>query len=751
MAESSKMTDEDLLHHLQVLEEDSSTFTWGRLGSEREKGMREYYRMPYGSEEQGRSDIVTSEVQDTIEWILPDLLDIFVSTDKAVTFDPTEQKDVKGAEQATDACNYVFYKQNNGFLVLYTAFKDALMVKNCAVHWRKEERRVKTVVPVMGATDEELAAVLADSGEDAEIESASEIPPQPMPGPDGIPVMGPVRYNARICKTEKRKTICVEAFAPENLLIKRDWTSPILADCPYVCRNMPVSLSELHEMGYTDVTPEELRASDDAGISADSSFRANRAGTTDEAHDDGMVSDADDSQVQGFLRIEYVLVDYDGDGISERRCIFRLKQKILKNEEASHVPFATASPILIQHRWDGMSIAEMVSDLQKLRTEWTRQMVDGGRLAMNPKTRVLTDSNWSPLANIDDLLDPRPGWPVRVRDVNAVTEMATPWNPAQMFPMLEHIDGMLSKRTGVTNQSQGLDPNALNRGGKYEERVMNSAAKRIKLIARVFAEILVKPIFQGMLKLLTDGDMARISMLLRNEFVQYDPSEWRDSYDMTANVGLGTGDRDFQTAVLHGVAQRQAGIAMSPFGRLLVTPKNVYNVESRLLEYAGFKNVSDFFQDPGDKLPEPVQQQPPPQVLVKQMELAADAHKFQAETVADREKRQLEHAARIEEARAQLELQAANDARDAEREAMKAAHDAQVAELNAQIEASRLEIERYKIDADNTARITVAQISHQPQEEDEDEAPAEKPLRYDIVRDEQGRMISVVPVTGRSN
>jgi hypothetical protein len=760
-AKPDKMDEEELLHHLQVLEEDSSTFTWGRLGSDREKGMKEYYRMPYGTEEEGRSDIVTSEVQDTIEWILPDLLDIFVSTDKAVCFEPTEEKDVKGAEQATDACNYIFYKRNNGFLVLYTAFKDALMVKNCAVHWRNEEKRVKTVVPVNGATEDEITMVLAESGDDAEIESQQELPPQPMMmpqmgpngqpimapavGPDGQPMMMPPRFNARICKTEKRKSICVEAFAPENLLIKRDWTSPILSDCPYVCRNMPISLSELWEMGFDDVKPEELRESDDAGVSADMSFRANRAGTTDQAHDAATINtDADESQTQGFLRIEYVLVDFDGDGIAERRCIYRLKQRILSNDEASHVPFATASPILIQHRWDGMSVAEMVSDLQKLRTEWTRQMVDSGRLAMNPKTKVLTDSNWSPQANIDDLLDPRPGWPVRMLRPDAVSEMASQWTGTQMFPMLEYMDSMLAKRTGVSGQSQGIDANALNRGGKYEMRVMNSAQKRIKLIARVFAEILVKPMFQGILKLLTDGDMEKISMRLRNEFVQYDPSEWRDNYDMTANVGLGTGDREYQAMVLEKVATSQAQLAMSPFGKLLITPKNVYNSHARMIEYAGFKNVGDFFVDPGDKLPEPLPPPPPPpQVMIKQMELAADAHKYQAEQAAEQQKIALDHQAKIMETRAQLELQAQNDMRDAERERMKAEHTAQLEDLKAQLE-------KYRIDEDNRTKIMVAEISHPPAPEpDADDGNAEHngadvAKDVQIIRGADGKMARII-------
>lgn len=710
-----KMNDESLLSHLQALEQDSSAFTWGRLGAERERGMKDYYRQPYGNEEEGLSAIVTSEVQDTIEWILPDLLDIFTSSDQAVSFEPSSEEDVQGAEQATDACNYVFYKQNNGFLNLYTAFKDALMAKNCAVMWRKETKRTKSVTPVQGATAEMLAMLMAESGEDAEIESATPIEPQPMPGPDGQPMMdvmgqpmlGPQLFNARISKPEQKTTIKVDVFPPEDLLIKRDWTSPLLADCPYVCRNMPVTLSDIHEMGYTDVTPEDLDSSDDAGKSADGSYRMNRAGASDDAFTDHRAdSSEDDSLTQGFLRIEFVLVDFDGDGIAERRCIYRLKDKILKNEEASHVPIATASPILNPHRWDGMSMQEVVSDLQILSTELTRQMVDSGRLALNPRTKVLTDSNGSPYANIDDLLDSRAGGLVRQSRIDATAEMITPWVGGQMFPMLEYKDSMLAKRTGVSGQSQGVDANALNRGGNYETRVMNAAQKRIKLIARVFAEVLLKPTFQGILKLLTEGDMEKLSFRLRNKFVQMDPNEWRDSYDMTANVGLGTGDKEQQTMVLQAIAQSQAGIAMSPFGKLLVTPKGIYNAQAKLVEHAGFKNVGDFWQDPGDKQPEPQQPPPDPAIQLKQMELQADAQKFQATSQQETQRISFEAQAKAREQANALTLQQQNDERDAARELAKA-------QYQAELDRAQIELDRYKTDRDNETRIQVALINQQ--------------------------------------
>jgi hypothetical protein len=698
------MDDERLLSILQAQEDDSASFTWGALAAEREASMKEYFRMPYGTEEDGWSQIVTSDVQDTVEWILPALLKIFTSTDKAVSFDPTRAEDVKGAEQATDACNYVFYKQNDGFLTLYTAFKDALTVKNCAVMWRKETKRVKTVTPVKGASVEMLQLVLDEAGKDAKIEAATPTQAQGM-DEMGQPALVTV-YDARIAHYEEKTSVKVEAFPPEELLIKRDWTSPMLSDCPYVARNLRVTLSDLHEMGYTDVRADDLGDSDAANVSADKSLRDSRVGQHEALNQPSRIDSDDESQTEGFLRIEYVLVDFDGDGVAERRCVYRLKNKILKNEEAEEVPFATSSPILNPHRWDGMSVAETVSDLQKLRTELTRQMVNSAVLANNPRTKVLTDAQGSPMANLDDLLTSAPGRLLRQRVAGAIEEHVTPWVGGQMFPMLEYIDHMREQRTGVSRAMQGIDGNALRHDRTAAEvmQTANAAAARIELIARIFAETLVKPIFRGIFKLLSEGDMEPLAFRLRNEFVQFDPKEWRDGYDMTINVGLGTGDKQQQAALLQAIFTQQGALAASPIGPLLIKPKNIYNTVSKIVENAGFKNVGDFYADPGEApIPEPG---PPPEVALEQAKLTADAQKFQAETQRTMQIEELRAQAKLMETRGTLELQAANDQRDSERETMKAMHERE-------LEGLRLELDRYKTDADNQTRIQVALINQQ--------------------------------------
>lgn len=717
------MDDKDLLDILNRKEQSASAYINGQLRSEREKSLREYYRMPYGTEDENWSTIVASDVSDTVEWILPALLKTFSSTDKAVSFEPTRQEDVSGSEQATDACNYVFFKQNNGFLILYTALKDGLTVKNSATMWRKETVETVSSVPFKNASEEMIAMLLQDA-EDGEVTEATPAPlinPQTQqPEMDlmtGQPMMG---YSGRIKKTEKKTVIRVESFSPEDLLVERDWTSPLLADCPYVARMMRVTMTDLVSMGLK-CDADDLRASDTSEYSSDGSARlfAKQVDNTEDIDSDT----DDDAMAEGWLRVEFVLADKDGDGVAERLCVYRLKDKILKCEVTSHVPIATFSPILNTHRWDGMSMAEAVSDLQSLHTELLRQTLNNLYLTNNPRTKVLTDANWSPLANIDDLLDSRPGGVIRQRDVNAVTEQVTPFAAGASMPMLEYVKGMREDRTGVSRTSQGMNPDSLNNTATGRQIDQSAAMQRIELIARIAAEVLLKPIFQGILKLLTDGGMEKLAFRLRNEFVEYDPNEWRDNYDMTVNVGLGTGDTQQKAAQLTNIYQMQT--AAMQFG--LVTPKHLYHTSAKIIENAGFKDVDNFVQDPSKQPPQP--QQPPLPLQIEQMKIQADAqkhqaesqndiHKFQAETQMTREVEQIKADAKLQEIRANLELQASNDQRDAEREMLKAQMDAELAQ-------QQLAFDRWKAEFDAQTKIYIEEMKLRGPAEDAAQEKAE--------------------------
>lgn len=686
----AKMDEETLLSFLQGEESEAGDYVWGKLAEDREKAMREYERMPYGDEEDGRSSFVTSDVMDTVEWVRPALLKIFAGGDQAVTFEPTRSEDVAGAEQASETCNYVFFKQNNGFLQLYTAITDALMLRNCAMMWRWKETETTETVKLKQVNDLQLLMHLQEvADKQPEIVSASE----PVQVQD--PQTGEVRdvRDVEVKTRFKRGRVDIEAFPPEELLISRNWKTPLLEECPYVCRMMRVTLSELREMGFKDVEPEDLNAADRVETSADRNLR--ETDSEQWTRYDSASGSEDESRIEGWLRIEYVLCDFDGDGISERRMILRLHDRILSNEECSHVPIATASPILRSHRWDGHSLAELVSDLQRLHTVITRQMLDSLYLATTPRKRVLEDSNGGLMANIDDLLDSRVGGIIRMKSADAVQEDTVQWVGGQAFPMLEYVDRVRMNRSGVNYMSSGLDSNAINKTAAGARITDGRMQERTELIARVLAETLVKPMFAGVLKLLTENCMEKLAFRLRGEFVAYDPQEWRDQYDMTINVGLGTGNKEQQAMSLGQIEQAQAMAVQGGGMGLMLTPKNLYNLQAQKVKLAGFQNVDDFWTDPGENMPQKPQAPDPEQVKAqaqaqaKQIEMQADQHKFQAQ--------------------AQLDQQAAE---------RQMAFDAQQKALDRQ-----LELDKARIDAE--VRLTIAQMSRQ-QAADKAESIAEE-------------------------
>jgi predicted RNA-binding protein with PUA-like domain len=445
-------------------------------------------------------------------------------------------------------------------------------------------------------------------------------------------------------------------------------------------------------------TQDELKASDvEADASGDRLMTVDRPDSGTSMQD---YSDDQDDMSFGWLRIEYILADIDGDGIAERVEVIRLRDKILSKEIVSHVPMATTSPILNPHRWDGMSIADLVRDIQKLHTEILRGTLDNLKLTTNPRKKLLTDANGTPMANLDDLLDSRIGGIVRMRSADAVTEEVTSFAGAAAMPMLEYVQGMRENRTGVSRTSMGMNPDSLNNTATGRQIDQNASMQRIELIARIFAETLVKPIFQGILKLLTDGEMQKLSFKLRDEFVEYDPQEWRDGYDMTINVGLGTGDKIQQGQMLTMIYQmQQAGMGMG-----LATPTHLYHTQSKIIENAGFKDVQNFIQDPSKQPPQPPK--PDPAMQVEQMKLQASQQQAQQKLQADMQIEQVRAQAKLQEVHANLELQAANDARDSEREQRKA-------QFEQYMEQQRMELEKWRAELDARVKLRIAQIGNE--------------------------------------
>lgn len=702
----TKMDEQDLLRFLEAEAAAAHHHASGTLSAERERGLRAYMREPYGTEVEGRAQVVASDVFDAVEGMLPDLIEVFASTDKAVVFDPVSSEDVEGAEQATNACNHVFYKQNNGFLILYTAAKDALLMKTGGVKWYWDSKDTPTFTTYRDVSEVQLASFLA-SNPKAEVldKEEAEITPEMEAQAAMLGISPPTVYSMVKVKTvEKSGKVCVTNIPPDELRVSRRHNSVLLNDCPYVAHVVEKTLSELLQMGF-DVTADDVKAAASEETSQDRAFRESlqggRYGWWKEDHD-GL----DESRIRGWLREEYVLTDFDGDGIAERRQIFRLGQKILSNVEFSHVPIAAWTPYILTHQFDGFSVADLVEDFQRISTDIWRAQLDNLELANNQETVVLTDSQGSPLANLDDLLNRRPGGVLREQTAGAIRPYVERWQGIEAMPMVELLESKKENRTGYTRYSQGLDGDSLNQTATGVQKIMDASQKRMKLMARIMAEALVAPMFRGIFKTLTDYGMEKLSFRLNNKFVQYDPQEWRDGYDMSINVGIGTGDRLQQAAYLQQISQVQLMLMNSPMGGRVVTEANVYNLQARIAENAGFKNPAEFWTDPS-QIP-PAQPQPSPEQIkqqaeaqkiqfqaqqakeLKAMDLQDSAHKFQAEMIVQKEidqnRQEWEARQKTLELQQQAQLEAQRQQYETEREAMRLSFERWKVEFLASVE-----------------------------------------------------------------
>jgi hypothetical protein len=353
--------------------------------------------------------------------------------------------------------------------------------------------------------------------------------------------------------------------------------------------------------------------------------------------------------------------------LTHRYKIFYAGNEILSKEECDFIPFHSICPLPISHKFYGQSLADRATDLQLIKTTLTRQMLDNLYLTNNNRM-IAVDGQ----VNLDDLLTTTPGGVVRVKNPNAVQALSVQSVASQTFPMMEYIDSVQAKRTGVSDSQQGLNPDILQNVTATAVAAMTSQAQgKLELVARTFAETGVKSLFKGILYLATKYSEKPRILRLRGKYVPFDPRTWKTSYDVTINVGLGNGNRNEQLAMLQMVLDKQEQI-LTQFGPAnpLVSVSQYRNTLAKMVEAAGIKDVDGYFKPVTPETDamleqQASQQQPDPNTqaaqLLAQVEreknelrAASDAAKIQL----DREQMQLEIARKS----AEMTMKAQNDA-----------------------------------------------------------------------------------------
>jgi hypothetical protein len=624
---------------------------------DRATAMDYYLRHPYGNEVEGRSQVVTGEVAEAVDGALPQLIRVFTSTNDVVKFEAAKDGDEPLAEQATDLANWVFYKQNDGFLILHNWFKDALMQKVGVVkaYWLSDKDETKE--SYKGLTDDELTMLLAD-GEFEVVEQETVNYELEGQAPYSL-------HNIKIKRVNDKSRIVVECVPPEEFLIEKH--ARTIADAQFVAHRRKIARGDLVAMGYDKDVVMDIPVGDRLTYSPEILARYSNGEIPQD------ITDVDDMMQEVEVYECYIKVDMNKSGVLELRKVTYAGEMILDDEECDYVPFHSICPFPIPHKFYGQSLADRTMDLQLIKTVITRQMLDNLYLTNNYRVAAVDGQ-----VNLDDLLTSTAGGVVRVKNPQAVVPLTVQSTANQSFPMLEYLDSVQAKRTGVSDMSQGLDPNVLqNTTATAVAAMTQQAAGKLELIARLFAETGVKSLFKGILHLLCKYQNKPLTAKVHGKFVQFDPREWANQFDVTINVGLGNGNRQEQIAMLQMILAKQEQIIQT-YGATnpLVTVAQYRNTLGKMIEMAGFKDTTSFMNEVTPEMEQMIYQQ----VTQSQQQQQQDPAVI---------------IAQIEQMKAQLQAETAQAKMMAE---------AQKAQTNAQLEAAKLQADREKAIADITLK-----------------------------------------------
>jgi hypothetical protein len=574
----------------------------GQLSEQRKKSLEYYLGEKLGTEIDGRSQVVSTDVADTIETILPNLLRIFTASDRTVICEPVKAEDVQLAEQATNYINYIFNKDNPGFTILYNWFKDALLEKNgiVKVYWediKKAEHETyenlnedsyqsiinQDDVEVLEHEEEE------DESQDEQIKILEQVASQQG---QVLNLPRPKLHHIKIKRYSNEGRVKIENVPPEEFLIQRN--AKTIEDSNFVAHRTTKTRTELIQMGYDAEMIASLPHSQEIIFNSEKLTRYSDI-------DEYPFASSPDASTDAIDVFEcYVRLDYDGDGLAELRKITVVGDSandILENVEVDSIPFCSLTPIPMPHRFYGRSVSELVQDIQLIKSTVLRQLLDNMYLTNNNRIAIMDG-----MVNLDDLLTARPGGVVRTKQPpsQVMLPMQNQTISQQAFPLLEYLDTVRETRTGVTRYAQGLDADSLNKTATGINTLMTQTQMRMELIARIFAETGVKELFEKIFELTVKYQEVERMVQLNNVFVPVRPTEWKDKYNINIVVGLGSGSKEQQLVILNSILEKQLQAFNLQGGKEypMVTLKNIYNTLSKMIENAGLKNTENYFVNP---------------------------------------------------------------------------------------------------------------------------------------------------------
>lgn len=617
MAEREIIEGSDLAAIIAGELRNSSTYDQSEL-SQRRSLTLEYMRgiMPDVPPRPNGSSQTSRDINDTVSWMLPSLTRVLVGTGKMVKYEQVKDEPPEWAAQASSYTNWSFFVENNGYQIVRNATYDSLAMGNgvACSYWEPEQTKTETkrglsmesVQELMD--DEDIEIITADIG-NAEMLTA----PDPLTGEMAIPP----KFNLKIKRTLSKGKICDETCKPENLFLNAFATT--IEDSRFVAYLFDnLTRSDLMEMadqyGWDKDDIEDLPASHNEMMN-----QVSQARRYDMSQ---MQSSPIRSGDQVNLYRCFPMADVDGDGIAERLEVWFagdigggtvLGWEVWEDD----IPYTDIPCYPIPHRWDAESVADRTKDIQRVKTVLLRALLDSTYNSVLPQREVELGS----VLNPDILVNPRFGGIIwKKANSQPIVQHEIPYTGDKSLIALQAMDEIITKRTGVSKTMMALDPDALqNQTATANQNMRDAAYSQIELVARDMAEYGWAKFFRKRLKLaIKYHEIAAIPVSGSNnapppqidengqplpppKFQQVEPGNWDENMAVTINVGLGTGSRDRDMAMLNVLLQGQREMAaqlgqVDPAKAVEFIPK-IRNTAVKIAESAGLKNPEDYYPE----------------------------------------------------------------------------------------------------------------------------------------------------------
>ena len=620
----SEQEDELELQSIIKSEMDSAKDFIEQIGQERDEATRYYLGKEPSATSELQSEFISTDVRDSILFMLPSIMRTFFGTKKVVEFVPHSAEDIPIAKQQTDYINYIIQEKNPGFHVLYSAFKDALVRKTGFIKAYWDDSITSTCHEFSNLSPEAYTALLMDDDveimdESMTMESTSIM--DEMTGEEYTQEV-PVSYDLKIRRVKAKDQVVIEAIPPEEVLISR--SARDLHTAPYVAHRMVKTVSELVAMGYDKDDMEQYTG---GGTDIDTAeWEAEQA-----RNPLGNMSypDRPDPAGQDVLYVEhYLFYDLDDDGIDERIrvCTVGNGMNIVNSMAWDDLPITIFSPDPEPHTVIGSCPADYLIPIQAAKSQIMRDTMDSLGQSIFPRMGIVEGQ-----VNIDDVLNTDIGQPIRMRAPNMVQPFAVPFVGKEAFPVLGYLDEAKQNRTGVSKAAAGLNADALQSSTKAAVSATMSASQgRIEMICRHFAEGGLKDLFNLVNNLVIKNQEKEDVFRLNNEFIEVDPRYWDANKDIVVNVAISKGSDEEKMQVLAQMSSKQEQIlqTLGPQNPM-VSLQQYANTLARIIEMAGFKDTSSFINT--DIPPMPPQQEQQKQDPAELLAMA-EIQKAEAET-----------------------------------------------------------------------------------------------------------------------